>query len=122
MAQGIWPEEIRLADERRTLRVTFDDGSTFDLSAEFLRVNSPSAEVQGHSPDQRITVAGKQNITINDLEPVGNYAIKIVFADGHDTGIFSWSTLSDMGQQRDRIWADYLRNLEQKGFSREPGL
>jgi DUF971 family protein len=119
MDQQNWPEEIRLTDSRRTLRLAFDNGESFELSAEFLRVHSPSAEVQGHGPDQKITVAGKADVGVRELVPVGNYAIRIVFDDGHDTGIFSWTTLHAMGSRRDDMWGDYLADLASKGLSRQ---
>ena len=89
-----------------------------ELSAEMLRVMSPSAEVQGHSPDQRVTVAKKRNVKIRDLQPVGNYAVKIAFDDGHDTGLFTWSYLQLLGREKDQRWSAYLRDMEQKGLSR----
>ncbi|PLX39635.1 MAG: hypothetical protein C0606_01100 [Hyphomicrobiales bacterium] len=118
--EDIWPTEIRLKKDRRGLVVAFDTGETFDLSSEYLRVMSPSAEVQGHSPDERKTVPGKINVEIMKLEPVGNYAIKIDFDDMHDTGIYSWQTLAELGRQHDALWARYLSELQQQGMSREP--
>jgi DUF971 family protein len=114
------PLEIRLRKDRRTLHVSFDNGEACDLPAEFLRVMSPSAEVQGHSPDQRQTVGGKRNVEITKLEPVGHYAIRIVFDDLHDTGIFSWPYLLDLGREHAGKWAQYLGELEEKGLSRDP--
>ena len=114
-----WPTEIRLHKDRRTLAVQFDDGVAHDLPAEMLRVLSPSAEVQGHSPEQRVTVGGKRDVAIAALEPVGNYAVKIVFDDGHNTGLFSWSYLRQLGDQREARWADYLNELASKGMSRD---
>jgi DUF971 family protein len=115
-----WPTEIRLSRDRTTLSVTFDDGSTVALPAEYLRVMSPSAEVQGHSPDQKQTVAGKRDVQILKVEPVGNYAVRLTFDDLHDTGLYSWSYLLRLGREQDRLWADYLAELEAKGLSREP--
>ncbi len=112
--------EIRLRKDRRTLLVSFDNGEDFNLSAEYLRVMSPSAEVQGHSADQRQTVGGKRNVEIISLDPVGNYAIRIVFDDLHDTGIFSWPYLLDLGREHAEKWARYLGELEDKGLSRDP--
>ena len=89
----IWPAELKVSADRRHLRVTFEDGRQFSLSAELLRVNSPSAEVQGHGQSQKVTVAGKAQVQISDLRPVGNYAVRIVFDDGHDSGLFTWVTL-----------------------------
>jgi len=114
------PLEIRLRKDRKTLHVSFDDGAFVDLSAEYLRVMSPSAEVQGHSADQRQTVGGKRNVEIIKLEPVGNYAIRIVFDDLHDTGIFSWPYFLDLGREHAERWAQYLGELEDKGLSRDP--
>lgn len=114
-----WPTEIRLSRDRMTLSVTFDDGSTVALPAEYLRVMSPSAEVQGHSPDQKQTVAGKRDVQILKVEPVGNYAVRLTFDDLHDTGLYSWGYLLRLGREQDRLWADYLAELEAKGLSRE---
>ena len=114
-----WPTELRLRKDRRTLSVQFDDGVSHDLPAEMLRVLSPSAEVQGHSPEQRKTVGGKRNVAINRLEPIGNYAVKIVFADGHDTGLFSWTYLRQLGDEREERWSSYLSELEAKGLTRD---
>jgi ATP-binding protein involved in chromosome partitioning len=116
--QRIEPPALDVSGSRDSLKVTFDDGAAFDLSAEMLRVMSPSAEVQGHSPDQRVTVARKRSIKIKDLEPVGNYAVRIVFDDGHSTGLYAWSYLRLLGRERDKRWGEYLRELEQKGLSR----
>jgi len=114
----LWPTELRVSSDRKTLTVTFDTGETFGLSAEMLRVMSPSAEVQGHSPDQRVTVGGKQNVAIMEMLPVGNYAVRIVFDDMHDTGIFTWSYLARLGRDRDTLWNAYLDELKEKGLSR----
>jgi len=115
-----WPTQIRLRKQEKILDVTFDDGSTFALPAELLRVESPSAEVQGHIPDQKQTVPGRRHVGIMELEPVGNYAIRIKFDDLHDTGIFSWQYLYHLGSHQDEIWQAYLKNLEEKGLSRDP--
>ena len=114
----VWPEEIRLAKSKSLLDVRFDNGKSFSLSAELLRVESPSAEVQGHGPSQKITPIGKQNILIKSIEPVGNYAIRIGFSDGHDTGIFSWNTLYDFGLRQDELMTDYLSRLKNDGANR----
>jgi DUF971 family protein len=114
------PLEIRLKKDHRTLCVSFDNGEAVDLTAEYLRVMSPSAEVQGHSPDQRQTVGGKRNVEIIKLEPVGHYAIRIVFDDLHDTGIFSWPYLLNLGREHAGYWARYLGELEEKSLSRDP--
>jgi DUF971 family protein len=115
-----WPTEIRLSKDKRTLSVAFDDGSAFDLAAEYLRVTSPSAEVQGHSPAERKTVPGKRNVAIIGVEPVGNYAVKLVFDDMHSTGIYGWDYLHELGTKREERWADYLAELDAKGLSRDP--
>ena len=118
-----WPVEIRLPKDRRTLRVAFDDGRTFDLPAELLRVTSPSAEVQGHSEAERKTVGGKRNVTILSVDPVGNYAVRIGFDDMHSTGIYSWAFLHDLGVNAARRFQDYLDDLQAKGLDRDrPGV
>ena len=118
-----WPVEIRLPKDRRTLRVAFDDGRTFDLSAELLRVTSPSAEVQGHSEAERKTVGGKRNVTILSVDPVGNYAVRIGFDDMHSTGIYSWAFLRDLGVNAGQRFQDYLDDLQAKGLDRDrPGV
>ena len=113
-----WPSELRLHKDRRTLTIVFDDGRSFDLSAELLRVKSPSAEVQGHSPDERKTVGGKRNVAILEVQPIGNYAVRLVFDDMHSTGIYSWDYLRTLGSDRDRIWQEYLDDLTGKGLTR----
>lgn len=113
-----WPKEIRLNPDKNKLSVGFDTGGSFEYRAEFLRVLSPSAEVQGHSADQRVTVPGKSDVLIKALEPVGNYAVRIVFDDGHDTGLFSWEYLHELGESYDERWQEYLDELEEKGLSR----
>lgn len=115
-----WPVEIRLSKDRKRLTVRFDDGADFALSAEYLRVLSPSAEVQGHSRDQRVTVPGKSEVAITAIDPVGNYAVRLTFSDGHDTGIFSWSYLRRLGEEEDALWGEYLGELAAKGLSRAP--
>lgn len=115
----IWPSEIRLNPEKNALTVKFDDGNAFTYPAEFLRVLSPSAEVQGHSPDQRVTVPGKKDVLVKSIEPVGNYAVRIAFDDGHDTGLYSWSYLHELGTSYEERWQGYLDELEEKGLSRE---
>ena len=118
-----WPVEIRLPKDSRTLRVAFDDGHTFDLPAELLRVTSPSAEVQGHSEAERKTVGGKRNVTILSVDPVGNYAVRIGFDDMHSTGIYSWAFLHDLGVNAERRFQDYLDDLQAKGLDRDrPGV
>jgi DUF971 family protein len=115
-----WPTELRLRKDRKTLTVVFDDGESFDLAAEYLRVCSPSAEVQGHSPSERRTVAGKQEVRILEVHPVGNYAVRLVFDDMHSTGIFSWNYLFELGQNREEYWGRYLADLAEKNLSRAP--
>jgi DUF971 family protein len=115
-----WPTEIRLAKDKRVLRVSFEDGSAFELPAEYLRVMSPSAEVQGHSPSERKTVLGKSRVEIIAVEPVGNYAVKLRFDDMHDTGIYGWDYLYELGAGHAERWANYLAELDAKGLSREP--
>ena len=119
-APAHWPVEIRLRKAEKELEVAFDDGVRFVYLAELLRVESPSAEVQGHGASQKQIVAGRRHVGIIALEQVGNYAIRIRFDDLHDTGIFSWQYLRELGEDRDRIWAEYLANLEARGLRREP--
>ena len=113
-----WPEELRLHDEGTVLTVTFDNGERYDLRAEYLRVESPSAEVKGHGPGQEVTVAGKRQVSIRQIEPVGNYAVRLTFSDGHSTGLYSWDYLARLGREHDRLWAAYLKRLEEQGLSR----
>jgi DUF971 family protein len=115
-----WPTELRLHKDRKSLSVAFDSGETFDLAAEYLRVRSPSAEVQGHSPGERRTVAGKRDVRILELHPVGNYAVRLVFDDLHSTGIFTWDYLCELGRNRERYWSEYLGELAAKQLSRAP--
>jgi DUF971 family protein len=115
-----WPTELRLRRGDKELDIAFDDGKKFTLPAEYLRVESPSAEVQGHGPGQKIIVAGRAHVGIIDLEPVGNYAIRIKFDDLHDTGIYSWDYLYQLGVEQPKRWRDYLSGLAEKGLSREP--
>ena len=115
-----WPSELRLHKDRRTLAVTFEDGERFDLPAEYLRVKSPSAEVQGHSAEERKTVPGKRDVAIIDVLPIGNYAVRLVFDDLHDTGIYGWSYLQELGRNYARYWQDYLDELASKNLSRDP--
>jgi ATP-binding protein involved in chromosome partitioning len=117
-AKGIEAPVMKVSEARDSLKVTFKDGFSYDLPAEMLRVMSPSAEVQGHSPEQRVTVPGKRNVKIRELKPVGKYAAKIMFDDGHDTGLYTWSYLHELGEEKDARWAGYLKELEQKGLSR----
>ena len=112
--------ELRLDRATQVLHVSFEDGVTYALPAEYLRVESPSAEVQGHSPDQKQTVAGRRHVGIIAIEPVGHYAVRLVFDDLHDTGIFSWAYLATLGQEQEQRWAAYLDALASRGLSREP--
>jgi DUF971 family protein len=121
-AAPAWPVEIRLGKDRRALTVAFDDGKTFELPAELLRVTSPSAEVQGHSEAERKTVSGKRNVTILSVDAVGNYAVRLGFDDMHSTGIYSWAFLYDLGSNAERRFKDYLDDLAAKGLDRDrPG-
>ena len=115
-----WPTELRLHKDRKTLTVVFDDGECFDLPAEYLRVCSPSAEVQGHSPSERRTVGGKQEVQILEVLPIGNYAVRLVFDDMHSTGIFSWNYLFELGRNHEEYWRRYLADLAEKNLSRAP--
>ena len=114
------PTEIKLHQQSQVLEIAFDDGKTFRLPSEFLRVYSPSAEVRGHGPGQEVLQAGKKNVQITAVEPVGNYAIQFRFSDGHDTGIYSWDLLYDYGVRQDALWQQYLKRLADAGQSREP--
>jgi DUF971 family protein len=115
-----WPTELRVDRAEKRLTVTFDDGESFVLPAELLRVESPSAEVQGHGPSQKTIIAGRRHVGIMELEPVGNYAVRIRFDDLHDTGMYSWRYLYQLGKNQEKIWAAYLEALEQRGLSRDP--
>jgi DUF971 family protein len=114
------PTEIKLHQVSRLLEISFDDGKTFSLPCEFLRVYSPSAEVRGHGPGQDTLQSGKKHVEIKAVEPVGNYAVQLAFSDGHNTGIYSWDMLYDYGARQDELWAQYLTRLAQAGQSREP--
>jgi len=119
MAEGEpWPTELKVDKDRVLLTVSFDDGASFSLPAELLRVMTPSAEVQGHSPSERVTVPGKKSVRILRIEPVGNYAARIVFNDGHDTGLYTWAYLRELGENKDRRFQDYLAELAAKRLSR----
>ncbi len=113
------PTELRVSKDRKLLTITYPEHAPFQLPAEMLRVLSPSAEVQGQSPEQRVTVPGKRNVTIARIEPVGNYAVRIIFDDRHDTGIFTWTYLHQLGHEKDERWQSYLDELAEKGFSRD---
>ncbi|MCB1908359.1 MAG: DUF971 domain-containing protein [Rhodocyclaceae bacterium] len=113
------PTEIKLHQGSRVMELSFDDGAHFELSYEFLRVHSPSAEVRGHGPGQEVLQVGKRDVYIAQVEPVGNYAIKPVFSDGHDSGLYSWDYLYMLGQRRDEMWQAYLARMESAGASRD---
>lgn len=115
-----WPTELRLHKDRKTLTVTFEGGERHDLSAEYLRVKSPSAEVQGHSPEERKTVPGKRDVEIIDVLPIGNYAVRLVFGDTHETGIYNWNYLRDLGRNHARYWQEYVDELSAKKLMRDP--
>ncbi len=114
------PTEIRLKQAEKVLEVDFEDGASFRLPAELLRVESPSAEVQGHSPSQKQVVSGRRHVGILGVEPVGNYAVSIKFDDLHDSGIYTWDALYAFGADQDALWQNYLNELESKGLSRDP--
>ena len=115
-----WPTEIRLNKAQKNLEIDFDDGSSIVLPAELLRVESPSAEVQGHSPSQKKIIPGRKHVGIMAIETMGNYAIKINFDDLYDTGIFTWQYLYELGQNQETVWQQYLTALEENGLSRDP--
>ena len=119
MSEERWPTEIRLSADRRILKLAFDDGGRFDLPAEYLRVSSPSAEVQGHSPAERKVIGGKRNVEILSVQPVGNYAVKLAFDDMHDTGIYGWGYLHELGAQYCSRWQTYLKELAERGLDRD---
>jgi DUF971 family protein len=114
------PSEIRLQKKSRQLAINYDDGSHFALSFEYLRVHSPSAKVKGHGPGQEVLQTGKENVQISALEPVGHYAIRIVFDDGHDTGLYTWNYLYSLGVEREKRWQAYLDRLTAAGYPRQP--
>ena len=113
------PTEIRLHKKSRLLEIAFSDGKTFSFPFEFLRVHSPSAEVRGHGPGQEVLQIGKKDVDIENIEPVGRYALQITFSDGHDTGIYSWDLLHDYGLNQEKLWQDYLKRLSEANASRE---
>jgi DUF971 family protein len=115
-----WPVEIRIKSKEKALEIDFDNGECFIIKAELLRVESPSAEIQGYGSGQKVTLAGRKHVGILSVEPVGNYAIKISFDDMHDTGIYSWQYLYDLGANQNDLWHDYLNRVEELGFSRDP--
>jgi DUF971 family protein len=113
-----WPQELRLRDQGRSLRIAFDNGECFELTAEYLRVMSPSAEVQGHSAAERRLVAGKARVAIVKIDPVGNYAVRLSFDDSHNTGLYSWEYLYTLATEYRQKWAEYLAELAEKGMNR----
>ncbi|MGC1359039.1 MAG: DUF971 domain-containing protein [Xanthobacteraceae bacterium] len=120
-SSSAWPTELRLRKDRKIFVISFDDGESYELSAEYLRVRSPSAEVQGHSAAERRVVAGKRDVQISELHPVGNYAVRLVFDDLHSTGIFTWDYLLELGRNHESYWQQYLGELQEKSLSRAPG-
>ena len=116
---SVRPTDIHLHQVSKVLEITFEDGKHFELSCEYLRVFSPSAEVRGHGPGQEVLQVGKQDVNIKAIEPVGNYAVRLAFDDGHDTGLYSWEYLYELGVEHERNWQDYLQRLEQAGQSRQ---
>ena len=113
-----WPTELVSSEQGRILTIRFDTGEAFDLDAEYLRVESPSAEVKGHGPGQEQLVSGKRDVSMSRLEPVGSYALRIVFSDGHSTGLFTWNYLAKLGREREQIWSSYLKNLSDASKTR----
>lgn len=113
-----WPTEIRISADHKTLSVTYDDGRSDTLRAEFLRVESPSAEVQGHTPSQKVIIGGKREVTITGAVPVGAYAARLTFNDGHSTGIFTWDYLRRLAENHDSLWTTYLNALAERGLTR----
>ena len=113
------PTEIKLHQKSRVLEIAFDDGKLFRLECELLRVYSPSAEVRGHGPGQEVLQTGKKDVDITAVEPVGNYAVRLVFSDGHDTGLYSWDYLYGLGVDKERLWKEYLGRMAKEGASRE---
>ncbi|MGB1799690.1 MAG: gamma-butyrobetaine hydroxylase-like domain-containing protein [Gammaproteobacteria bacterium] len=116
------PVSINLHQKSRVLELEFDDGEKFELSCEYLRVHSPSAEVKGHGPGQEVLQTGKENVNISEIEPVGNYAVKLIFDDGHNTGLYSWSYLYELGIEHDSKWMTYLDALKKVGYVRKPNV
>lgn len=120
MEKNPHPVDIKLHRKSRVLEVSFDTGETFELPCEYLRVYSPSAEVRGHGPGQEVLQIGKEQVNIDAIEPVGQYAVKLVFDDGHQSGIYSWNVLYTLGKHRDSLWQEYLARLEKAGYTRRP--
>ncbi|MBI5626608.1 MAG: DUF971 domain-containing protein [Nitrosomonadales bacterium] len=120
MSSNEQPTEIILHQQSRSLEIAFDDGARYRLPYEFLRVYTPSAEARGHGPGQEVLQVGKKNVMLLNVEPVGTYALKLIFDDGHDSGLYTWEYLYGLGQNQDVMWQDYLKQLEAAGASREP--
>jgi DUF971 family protein len=118
--ESLWPTELRLHKDRKALTIAFDSGESHTLPAEYLRVKSPSAEVQGHAPEERKTVPGKRDVMIMEVQPIGNYAVRLVFDDMHSTGIYSWDYFRDLGRNHATHWQAYLDELAAKGLTRDP--
>ena len=116
----IWPTELKVSNQGRVLKISFDNGAAYDIPAELLRVESPSAEVKGHGPGQEQLVFGKRLVSITGVEPIGTYAAKINFSDGHSTGLYTWAYLEKLGREQGQIWSVYLEKLQQAGKTREP--
>ena len=114
------PNEIKLQKKSRQITISFDDGSNFELPFEYLRVNSPSADVQGHGPGQEVLQKGKENVLVTKIEPVGHYAVRLVFDDGHDSGLYTWENLYGLGKDRESRWQAYLDRLKAAGYARQP--
>lgn len=114
------PTEIKLHQKSRLLEIAFSDDRRFELPCELLRVYSPSAEVRGHGPGQEVLQVGKKNVEITDIQPVGSYAVQLVFSDGHDSGLYSWDYLYDLGINQEALWQQYLARMKEAGASREP--
>jgi DUF971 family protein len=114
-----WPDELRVGDGGSRLTVRYEDGTSYCFTAEFLRVESPSAEVKGHGPGQEVTIAGKRNVKITNIEPVGKYAVRLIFSDGHSTGLYSWDYIHRLGHDQDALWSAYLSKLASEGHSRD---
>jgi DUF971 family protein len=119
MATTPTPSEIKFHQKSKLLEIIFDDNTECMLSTEFLRAHSPSAEVQGHSPEQAVLQVGKENVSIDKIEPVGNYAIKIFFSDGHDTGLYSWQYLHMLAKNYQKLWTEYIGKLDASGIKRK---
>lgn len=116
------PSAISYRKQSRVLEISYPDGASFELSCELLRVYSPSAEVRGHGPGQEVLQSGKKDVAISEIKPVGNYAVQLVFDDGHDTGIYSWDYLRELGEQREAMWQRYLERLDEAGMNRDPDV